>query len=33
MISENDDTEDCCKFNFAITEINFILKYIKIEKV
>ncbi len=37
MISErSNDTEDwsndCWKFNFAITEINNILKYIQIEK-
>ncbi len=36
MISEGlCDTEDwdngCWKFNFAITEINYILKYIQIE--
>ncbi len=37
MISEGScDTEDwsngCWKFSFAITEINYILKYIKIER-
>ncbi len=37
MISEGScDSEDwsngCWKFSFAITEINYILKYVKIEK-
>ncbi len=32
MISEvSCDTEDCWKFSFAITGINYIFKYIKIE--
>jgi len=32
MISEGScNTEDCLKFSFAITGINYILKYIKIE--
>ncbi len=34
MISEKScDIEDCWKFSFVITGINYILKYIKIENI